>query len=117
MFLVQEGWLKPDERTLSPSAKQQMAVNELRDIAGRLKHELGMPVLTVQLNHVRGVYAQRIDLARGRMALIVGERQASLVPWRSALERFAGREVEGALRGQGMSWSLARGMGLGIGMG
>jgi hypothetical protein len=74
-------------------------------------------VLTVQLNHVHGVYARRIDLAQGRMALVVGDRQASLVPWRPVMERFAGREIEGTWRGQGISWSLARGRGLGLGIG
>jgi hypothetical protein len=41
----------------------------------------------------------------------VQERLAYVVPWRPALERFAGREVEGVLRGQTLSWGLARGLG------
>jgi hypothetical protein len=71
-------------------------------------------VLTVRLNSVRVVYAQRIDLAQGRMALIVGDRQASLVPWRPVMERFAGREIEGVWRGQGISWGLSRGLGISL---
>jgi hypothetical protein len=71
-------------------------------------------VLTYDAHRVSGVYARRIDLAQGRMALILGERQANLVPWRPPLERFAGRRVEGALRGQTLSWRLERGLGIGL---
>ena len=46
------------------------------------------------------------------MALIVGARQANLVPWRPPLERFAGREVVGVLRQRSMSGSLQRGIGI-----
>jgi hypothetical protein len=52
-----------------------------------------------------------VDLAQGRVALILQDRQAYIVPWRPALERFAGREVEGVMRGQTLSWGLARGVG------
>ncbi len=58
-------------------------------------------MLTYAANQIQGVYARRIDLAQGRMALIMGERSARLVPWRPALERFAGRQVEGLMRGRG----------------
>jgi hypothetical protein len=51
------------------------------------------------------------------MALIIGEHHAHVVPWRPPLERFAGREVEGVLRGQGLSWSLQRELGLALGLG
>jgi len=97
--------------------EKRMAEIELRSLADKLSAEIGKRVTTMSLNQVRGVYARRIDLAQGRVALIIGERQASLVPWRPALERFAGRQVEGVLRGQGLSWGLARAPGLGLGLG
>lgn len=43
---------------------------------------------------MHGVHARRINLAQGRIALFVGERQASLVQLRPVIERFAGREIE-----------------------
>ena len=94
---------------------QRLAQLELTNRARVLSGELGVPVLTYDAHRGSGVYARKIDLAQGRMALIVGERQANLVPWRPALERFAGRQVEGVMRGQGLSWSLSLGIGLGLG--
>ena len=102
----------PSRQTL-----QRMAQFELTTQASALREELGIPVLTYDAHRVSGIYARRIDMAQGRMALILGERQANLVPWRPPLERFAGREVVGVLRGQGLSWSLQRAMGLGLGLG
>jgi len=41
-------------------------------------------VLTYDAHRVSGIYARRIDMAQGRMALILGERQANLVPLAAA---------------------------------
>ena len=114
LFLIEQGWMGEKDRGLSQHAMRKLTAGELEHQAKQLSKELGVPVLTYEARRVAGVYARRIDLAQGRMALILGERQANLVPWRPALERFAGREVEGTMRGQGLSWSLARGIGLGI---
>lgn len=112
LFLIEQGWMGSDQQTLSRQTLQRMAALELSVQAEKLSEELGIPILTHNPHRVSGVYARRIDLAQGRMALIVGERQANLVPWRPALERFGGRTVEGVMRGQGLSWSLSRGMGI-----
>lgn len=117
LFLIEQGWLGRDQVLMPQSTLSWMAANELRATADVLAKEIGKPVLTVRLNHIQGVYARRVDLAQGRMALIVGDRQASLVLWRPVMERFAGREIEGTLRGQGISWGLSRGRGLGLGIG
>ncbi len=115
LFLIERGWLGGDEQTLSRQALQRLAVLELSAQAKDLSKGLGVPVLTYAAHRVSGVYARRIDLAQGRMALIVGQRQANLVLWRPALERLGGRQVEGVMRGRGLSWSLSRGMGIGLG--
>jgi hypothetical protein len=116
LFLIEQGWMGEHHHLLPQQALQRMAQAELSGLAKDLSAELGVPVLTYNAHRVSGVYARRIDMAQGRMALILGERQAHLVPWRPPLERFAGREVTGVMRGQGLSWSLSRGMELGIGM-
>lgn len=117
LFLIERGWLGRDQTLLPQSTLSWMATNELRTAADELSKEIGKPVLTVRLNHIQGVYARRIDLAQGRMALVIGDRQASLVPWRPVMERFAGREIEGTWRRQGISWGLSRERGLGLGIG
>jgi hypothetical protein len=114
LFLIEQGWLGEDEQILSGVRLQEMATHELSDMAHRLSQELGVPVLTYAANRVEGVYARRIDLAQGRMALIMGERSGHLVPWRPTLERFQGREVQGLMRGRSLSWELSRGLGIGL---
>ncbi len=116
LFLIEQGWLGRDEKLLPQSTLTWMARNEIIAAADHLSKNIGKPVTSAQFNHIQGVYAQHIDLAQGRMALIVGERQASLVSWRPAMERFAGQVIEGTRRGQGYSWGLSRGMGLGLGI-
>ena len=112
LFLIEQGWLGRDQSVLPQSTLSWMATNEVRATAEDLRAEIGKPVLTVRLNHIQGVYARRIDLAQGRMALIDAGRHAVLVNWRPVLERFGGRQVEGVLRGRGISWSLQRARGI-----
>lgn len=113
-FLIEQGWMGEHEQGPSRLAMQRMATLELTTKAKELSGELGLHVLTHVPNRVAGVYARRLDLAQGRMILILGDRQAVLAPWRPTLERFAGRQVEGVLSGQSLSWKLARGLGIGL---
>ena len=46
--------------------------------------------------------------------LIIADRHKLLVPWRPALEHFAGKGLKGALRRQTLSWKLERGIGIGL---
>ncbi len=114
LFLIQQGWMNETDQHLAPAALRTMAINERADLAKRLSHELKLQVLSEVPSRLRGVYARRVDLAQGRVAIILQDHQAYIVPWRPALERFAGREVEGVMRGQTLSWGLARGMGPGL---
>jgi hypothetical protein len=114
LFLIEQGWMASHETSLAPSALRRMAELERRTEVKMLAAELGMPVLPIEAGRVSGVYVRRIDLAQGPMALIVGDRHANLVPWRPALERFQGRQVEGLARSEGLSWSLVRKLGPGL---
>lgn len=114
LFLIQQGWMNETDQRLPPAALRTMAVNERADLAKRLSRELQLEVLSEPPSRLRGVYGRRVDLAQGRVAVIMQGRQAYIVPWRPALERFAGREVEGVMRGQTLSWGLARGVGPGL---
>lgn len=114
LFLIEQGWLGKDQKLLPHARLRSLAVSELHAAADAIAKEIGKPVLTERVDRITGVYARRIDLASGRMALIVSGAHANLVPWRPVMERFAGREIQGAWRGQGMSWALARGRGIGL---
>lgn len=106
MFLIEQGLMDTRDDKLGGHAVSTMARAEIAEAASRVSEKLGVPVLTEHRTSIEGAYVQRVDLAQGRMAVILQERQAFLVPWRPALERFAGRQVHGARRGNGLSWSL-----------
>jgi hypothetical protein len=106
LFLIEQGLMGASDEKLGAHAIASMARTELTEAARRASQVLGVPVLSQPRTSIEGVYAQRVDLAQGRMAIILQERQALIVPWRPALERFAGREVRGVMRGNGLSWSL-----------
>ena len=55
---------------------------------------------------VKGIYRRSIALTSGRFAVIDGERQFTLVPWRAVLERHRGREIAGIVQGVGVSWQF-----------
>jgi hypothetical protein len=57
---------------------------------------------------VRGTYRRALDLSSGRYALIESAHEFTLVPWRPVLERELGREVNGVVRGRGVSWLFDR---------
>ena len=108
LFLIDAGWMGAADKLLPRQALGDMKAHELQMTAKILASEAGMPV-TLGSGSVSGVYTRRIDLAQGRVALIVGDQTSQLVPWRPALERFAGQSVMGVQRGQTISWSLQRG--------
>jgi hypothetical protein len=93
-----------------------LSLLELERTARALERDIGLPVLTHHQNRLEGVYARRIDLAQGRMALIVRNEVAHLVEWRPALEQFAGRQVQGIARGRSIAWSLAKGRSINLPM-
>jgi hypothetical protein len=114
LFLIEQGVMGRTDMALSPDARDRLASRELQSTAHRLEQQLGRPVLTHLGAQVEGVYARRIDLAQGRYALLWQRETAQLVPWRPALEQFAGRHVQGIVRGQSISWGLWRGRTVGL---
>lgn len=109
LFLIEQGYLGANESVLSRTALQRLRLLELDRTAHALERDIGRPVLTHQQSRIEGLYARRIDLAQGRMALIVSKDVAHLVEWRPALEQFAGRNVQGMARGKSIAWSLMKG--------
>ena len=111
LFLIEQGWLGRNESLLSRRALAQMAEAELRACADNLSAELGKPVLTTGSGDVRGVYTRRIDLAQGRVALVVGDVHGHLVAWRQSLEPFVGQEVRGLEYQRAIAMSVQREVG------
>jgi hypothetical protein len=60
------------------------------------------------------VYRRPLQLASGRVALLAGEREFALEPWRPLLERSRDQQVAGIVRGSTISWQLGRKRGMGI---
>lgn len=116
LFLIEQGYLGAGASVLSRDALRRLSLLELERTARALERDIGLPVLTHHQNRLEGVYARRIDLAQGRMALIVRNEVAHLVEWRPALEQFAGRQVQGIARGRSIAWSLAKGRSINLPM-
>jgi type IV secretory pathway VirD2 relaxase len=89
---------------------------ELDGVASRLSAETGLTHRPGAAgDHVGGVYRQRVTLASGRFAMIDNGLGFELVPWKPALERQLGQQVQGVmLPGGGVDWSHARTRGLSL---
>ena len=82
---------------------------ELLGAGERLAGELGKPFVEVQAGSpVEGRLTRRVDLARGRFALVERSREFTLVPWRPVLERQIGSKVSGLMRSDGVNWRFGR---------
>jgi len=87
---------------------------ELDAAAARLSSQSGLPYHPSREGEaVNGVYRQRLDLASGRFAMLDNGLGFELVPWKPALERQLGQQVQGVMMpGGGIDWSLGRKRGL-----
>ena len=64
---------------------------------------------------LRGRLTDTVQMASGKFAVIEGNLDFALVPWRPALERQLGKEITGTVEiGGGISWQLGRGRGLSL---
>ena len=95
----------------------QLRRREIDAVSAKLSAETGLPrVSAAEGDHVAGVYRQRVQLASGRFAMIDNGLGFELVPWKPALEDYAGRHVSGIVQpGGSVAWSFSRTRGLGIG--
>lgn len=61
-----------------------------------------------------GVYRRSIQLASGRFAMLNDGMGFSLVPWRPVIEQRLGHQISAVVRGQSVTWQLARQRGIGV---
>ena len=116
-WLIAQGLADEDHAVfrLRPGALASLRQRELAAAAARISRELSLPCVGLQEgDQVAGVLAGRIDLASGRFALIESGRDFALVPWRAALARRIGQEINGIAREGDVSWALGRGRSVGI---
>jgi len=89
---------------------------ELGEAAAALAAETGLAYRpSAEGERVSGAYRQRVDLSSGRFAMIDDGLGFQLVPWRPALERELGRQVNGVVGpGGSVHWDFGRKRGLGL---
>ncbi len=63
---------------------------------------------------IRGRYKGAVELVSGKYALVESALEFTLVPWRPVIEKELGRNVSGLMRGDGISWEIGRGLGIGM---
>ena len=61
---------------------------------------------------VSGKFAGTVQLSSGKFAVVEENREFTLVPWRSIIDRQTGYEVMGVVRSGSVSWQLGRQRGL-----
>ena len=103
-------------RMLSHDALYQLSQHERSHLIKDMEGVYGVPVQTYVKSTVEGIYARRVDLAQGRVAVLWRERSLQIVPWQPALEQFGGKLVQGQVRNYGQTQGLALGQGLGMEM-
>jgi type IV secretory pathway VirD2 relaxase len=89
---------------------------ELEQAVRTLSAETGLPFhSSSEGEYVSGVYRRRVDLASGRFAMIDDGMGFQFVPWRPALERHLGKQVNGSIApGGAVTWEFARKRGIGL---
>ncbi len=61
-----------------------------------------------------GRYKGAVELVSGKYALVENALEFTLVPWRPVIEKELGRTVSARMRGDGISWEIGRGLGIGM---
>jgi hypothetical protein len=117
-WLVQQDLAKAegDQTVYAARMLDRLAERELTRAAGELATTLGKAYRPAPANGpVEGICREPVQLVSGRFAVIERARDFTLVPWRPVLERSIGKSVSGVAHGDGISWSLGRGVGRGRG--
>jgi type IV secretory pathway VirD2 relaxase len=111
-WLQAEGLMRDGEELGQGRVVQRLERRTLAQAAGQLSRELGLDYAETRPGtRVEGTYRRAVQVGDAKYAVIERSRDFTLVPWRSALERMAGREVVGMPGRGGVSWSLGRSRG------
>lgn len=111
-WLIDEGLAQESEGSVRLNRQQLQArtAAQLAATASSLEQELSRSYVPFEEGaRLRGQLTRPVDLAGGRMALLIGKSEFSLVPWQAGFERRIGRELNIRATGNGLSWSIGRG--------
>jgi type IV secretory pathway VirD2 relaxase len=117
-FLIEQGLAQKDQNDVIYRANllSTLRRREVSRVGGQLSKELGLPFAeTLPGDTIDGTLRKSVELASGKFALVEKSREFTLVPWRSILEDQLGRQVSGIMHPDGISWTIGRQRGLGIG--
>ena len=116
-WLIEQGLAREDQDHTVYSATMLATLRrrELARVAGQLSDELGLAYVETRSGlPVEGTLRRSIELASGKYAVVENAREFTLVPWRPVLEQHIGKTVSGIMHGDGISWTIGRGRGMGV---
>lgn len=94
---------------LSHDTLYRLSQHERSQLIKEMEGHYAVPVQTYVKSTVEGIYARRVDLAQGRVAILWRERSLQIMPWQPALEQFGGKLVQGQVRNYGQTQGLVLG--------
>ncbi len=117
-WLINQGLAQEQQGTITYSRNMlgTLQGRELSHVAGEIAQKSGLKYSEALFGDcIKGTVSKTLDLASGKFAMIENSREFSLVPWRPILEKNIGKAVSGIMREDGISWTIGRQRGLGIG--
>jgi len=86
-----------------------LARRELLEAGARLARERGTAFhIPESGERISGRYREALRLVSGKYALVETSREFTLVPWRPVVEKELGRQINGIVMGDGISWEFGR---------
>lgn len=117
-LLMQEGLASEGadgKITFRPNLVDTLHRREVAAVAADLSKATGLRYSGTRTGElIEGTLRQSVTLGTGKFAVIERARDFTLVPWRPVLENHVGKSVSGVTRESGISWSIARGKGIGV---
>ena len=117
-FLAEHGFAerRDSKVILRRDALNVLQQRELEHASQSIARETGlMPRAVMDGTPISGIYRRSIVLASGRFAMLDDGLGFSLVPWRPIVEQHLGRPVSAVIRGEHVSWQIARSRAIGLG--
>lgn len=116
-FLVEQGlaWRQGSRIVFARDLLATLRDRELQEVAAKMSVELGLAHRpTVDGTPVSGLYRRSIQLVSGRFAVLEGNLDFSLVPWRPVIENRLGQSLAATIRGERVAWDFGRSRGLSL---